>query len=210
MEGTESGNEIEIMDEMIRQYEPVVDRVLYSIIGGNAFWRDGQSLRQVGMMAMWKAIESHKPETGVPLGAWINLKVRGGILDELRKQDALSRFHRKMVKAGEMEYPAIVYLDKNHNENEEDRNVHEVLEGEVERPDDQFIKSEECGEALVQLKELKGNHRRFIELHFLGNRKMKDIGDESGLTESRVSQVISQGLKILKSRMLFKENALKF
>lgn len=55
-------------------------------------------LLQCGCMGLVKAVESFKDGLGVPFEAWARLRVRGAMLDELRRQDPLSKERRQRWK----------------------------------------------------------------------------------------------------------------
>lgn len=74
------------------QFSDLVTRAAMSAaskLGGLNFFKslnlDHEDLVQIGWIAFARAKKSHKPDTGAPLGAWVNLKIRWLILDEIRK-----------------------------------------------------------------------------------------------------------------------------
>jgi RNA polymerase sigma factor for flagellar operon FliA len=56
-------------------------------------------LLQCGSMGLLQALESWDPGRGVPFEAWARLRIRGAMLDELRRQDTLSKECRRRWKA---------------------------------------------------------------------------------------------------------------
>lgn len=50
-------------------------------------------------MGLLQALESWDPHRGVPFEAWARLRIRGAMLDELRRQDYLSKDSRRRWKA---------------------------------------------------------------------------------------------------------------
>jgi RNA polymerase sigma factor for flagellar operon FliA len=56
-------------------------------------------LQQCGSMGLMQALESWDPTRGVPFEAWARLRIRGAMLDELRRQDTLSKECRRRWKA---------------------------------------------------------------------------------------------------------------
>ena len=55
-------------------------------------------LMQCGSMGLLQAMESWDPGRGVPFEAWARLRIRGAMLDELRRQDTLSKECRRRWK----------------------------------------------------------------------------------------------------------------
>src|SRR5580692_8017041 len=56
-------------------------------------------LLQCGAMGLMQALESWDQTRGVPFEAWARLRIRGAMLDELRRQDYLSKDCRRRWKA---------------------------------------------------------------------------------------------------------------
>jgi len=56
-------------------------------------------LLQCGAMGLVQALDSWDPKRNVPFEAWARLKIRGAMLDELRRQDYLSKDCRRRFKA---------------------------------------------------------------------------------------------------------------
>ena len=58
-----------------------------------------EDLQQCGALGLVQALESFKPASGVPFEAWARLRIRGAMLDELRRQDWISKESRRRWKA---------------------------------------------------------------------------------------------------------------
>jgi RNA polymerase sigma factor for flagellar operon FliA len=56
-------------------------------------------LLQCGSVGLVQALENFRPTAGVPFEAWARLRIRGAMLDELRRQDWLSKETRRRWKA---------------------------------------------------------------------------------------------------------------
>ncbi|HTB33363.1 MAG TPA: FliA/WhiG family RNA polymerase sigma factor, partial [bacterium] len=56
-------------------------------------------LQQCGAVGLVQALESFQPASGVPFEAWARLRIRGAMLDELRRQDWISKESRRRWKA---------------------------------------------------------------------------------------------------------------
>jgi RNA polymerase sigma factor for flagellar operon FliA len=55
-------------------------------------------LCQVGCLGLWQAVEGFQSAKGAPFEAWARLKIRGAMLDELRRQDWISKESRRRWK----------------------------------------------------------------------------------------------------------------
>jgi RNA polymerase sigma factor for flagellar operon FliA len=70
-----------------------------------------------------------------------------------------------------------------------------------DQPEETLIKREQIGYLRDAVVELPAKLRMVIEEYFFGQRRMADIAAELGVTESRVSQLRSEALVMLRSAM---------
>ncbi|HEY2298119.1 MAG TPA: sigma-70 family RNA polymerase sigma factor [Jatrophihabitans sp.] len=70
-----------------------------------------------------------------------------------------------------------------------------------DQPEETLIKREQIGYLRDAIVELPAKLRLVIEEYFFGQRRMADIAAELGVTESRVSQLRSEALVMLRSAM---------
>ena len=70
---------------------------------------DFDDLNQEGLIGAWKT--SAKYDGKGTIEGWCSIRARGAMQDYLRRNDYLSRWHRKQVKEGRMVAPKIVSLD---------------------------------------------------------------------------------------------------
>jgi RNA polymerase sigma factor for flagellar operon FliA len=74
-----------------------------------------------------------------------------------------------------------------------------VLPATSETPDETLLRREQLGLLCDAIAELPERLRRVVEQYFFQGRKMTDIAAELGVTESRVSQLRSEALTLLRS-----------
>jgi RNA polymerase sigma factor for flagellar operon FliA len=77
----------------------------------------------------------------------------------------------------------------------------EVLPAQGAVPDEVLLDRERKGYLRDAVKALPERMRFVVESYFFGERLMQDIADELGVTESRVSQIRSEALALLKDGM---------
>lgn len=70
-----------------------------------------------------------------------------------------------------------------------------------DHPEEMLIKREQIGYLHDAVVELPAKLRLVVEQYFFGQRRMADIADELGVTESRVSQLRSEALVLLRAAM---------
>jgi RNA polymerase sigma factor for flagellar operon FliA len=79
----------------------------------------------------------------------------------------------------------------------EEELVTEVTPG----PDEAFARQEELRALRVAIDGLSDRHRTIVIESFFEGRTMREIGDDLGVTESRVSQLRSAALATLRSHL---------
>ena len=75
----------------------------------------------------------------------------------------------------------------------------DLLPSTGETPDATIVRREQLGMLCDAIAELPERMRTVIELYFFGQRKTADIADELGVTESRVSQLRTEALMLLRA-----------
>ena len=71
---------------------------------------DVDDLTQEGLIAAWQAAPRWGGVCGT-LEGWCSIRAKGAMLDYLRNNDHLSRWHRKLVKEGKAVAPKVISLD---------------------------------------------------------------------------------------------------
>src|SRR4029079_5597080 len=75
----------------------------------------------------------------------------------------------------------------------------ELVPSSGEQPDATLVRREQLGMLRDAIAELPDRMRTVVEEYFFGQRKMADIASELGVTESRVSQLRSEALGLLRA-----------
>ncbi|MBI5134216.1 MAG: sigma-70 family RNA polymerase sigma factor [Candidatus Taylorbacteria bacterium] len=87
----------ELFEENLGQLEVFVNSRI-GLLPSSVIALHGDDLRQVARFALWKAALAYDPQSNVPLFAYAHLRIRGAILDELRKIDTMPRRMRAMKR----------------------------------------------------------------------------------------------------------------
>ncbi len=184
-----------------------------------------------GVIALMDAIESYSPEHGAKFETYASVKIRGAVIDFIRKQDWVPRNVRKFAKE----------LDKANNllynlngrvattaelaeflKMDEDKllgrmadcsgaltmSFEELLyEDNIDEPrmsdvSDNEILREELGRVIAEaIGELKERERQVITLYYYKNFKYSDIAKALGLSEGRVCQIHTKAILGLKAKL---------
>lgn len=181
-------------------------------------------LEAAAAAGLLQAVERFDPESGVPFRYFASLRVRGAILDELRRMDLLGRDTRKRVEAiraaearlknkglkasdeAIAEEAGLSYEEYADAEmafhasrlvqvTEEDDGAAVPVPWEGPLPADQVQNEELVGKAMENLSE---REKALVTLHYYEGLTLREISRAMGLSEGRVSQIHSEMLRRLK------------
>jgi RNA polymerase sigma factor (sigma-70 family) len=139
-------------------------------------------LHNAALLAAWKTALTFDPSVGVPFWAHARHRIVGAMVDQIREY---SPFSRTAVTAGIHERQFDVYPDPRGEANEVDR---------VEaRPGPLLLDLKDHVRRL--LRHAQDRLAECLRLYYLDGLLMAEVGRRVGLSESRVSQSISQGLE---------------
>lgn len=184
-----------------------------------------------GVLALMDAIESFDPAKGAKFETYASLKIRGAIIDFLRKQDWIPRnvrkFARTLDKANSLLYnlngrvPTTAELAE-HLGIDEDKLLKQMAECSctmtlsfeellyednidepaVDAPSDSGLLREEMSREIANaIDELKDKERQVITLYYYKNMKYSDIAKALGVSESRVCQIHTKAVLLLKAKL---------
>jgi len=183
---------ISTYEQEIEQWTDLVWHVVNKIKGRLPFSVSEEELYAAGMYGLMRATRLYDPEQGAQFKTYAYHKVRGAILDDLRRFDFLPRSIRDKAKKEGDEAPAIVGLPI-------DEDGHLGIGSSV---DEDVVEQQEMlstmHEAIDQLPE---KVRSVMVLYYRENKTMCEIGEILHITESRVSQIHTNAVARLR-RML--------
>ena len=190
---------------------------------------DGDDLMSIGIIGLAEAIERFDPKRGVKFETFASQRIRGVMLDEIRKIDWLPRSVRDKYKKASK---SLSELDMNSINGEkytrainmsisefeqikgylanaeavsltrtigDDMTLEDVI-GSDSEVIEQF-EDEEMKEELVKiLKRLPERERIVVTLYYYEELTFKEIGKTLGISESRVSQIHSEVISRLKEQ----------
>lgn len=90
---------IDARDLLIQQYAPLVGYVVGRIRGSVPSWVDGEDLNSYGQLGLMDAIQRFDPHRGIRFTTYAVRRIRGSVLDELRKTDWAPRRLRPDARA---------------------------------------------------------------------------------------------------------------
>jgi len=222
----ESYAAVSIADEQkhLLAYAPLVKRIVRQLNSQVQGAIDRDDMEQIGLMGLLEALRRYgAPDAG--FGSYAALRVRGAILDELRRQDwrpravrqqshkmrdAVRELTRKLGREpGEQEIMAALGLDAEGyqayllDENAETiASFDEILQdtladtGSVAGPEEQLMIRRSLEQALNGLDE---REQRVIQMYYEFELSYKEIAAVLDLTDARVCQLNKQALNKMKA-----------
>ena len=149
-------------------------------------------LFSAGMYGLMRAARSYDPSRGAGFKTYAYHRIRGAILDDLRRLDFLPRSLRDRARTNGEDAPSMVAIPT-------DEDGHESL---AARPAAAVSEQEDMHEVLHrEIDNLPDKMRIVMALYYREGVKMRDIGEKLGLTESRVSQIHSNAVTRLRRAM---------
>ncbi len=221
-------------EELIKSMLPRVREIAYNIYIKFAHFEplmELEDLVHIGVLGLIDAINKFDPAKDVKFETYAEFRIRGAILDELRKEDILPRYKREIVKKVDeainklstkyMRHPTEEEIAKELNISVDD--VFEALKhkdnscylsysdiepflGDIKTlydPQVNAIKNDLKEKLVKALMKLSEKERLVLNLYFYEELTLKEIGEILEISESRVSQIRSQAMKKLKK--YFKE-----
>ncbi len=152
---------------------------------------------QFGVEGLSEAIDRFDPDYGTKFETYAIQRIRGKIIDELRKLQIKPRTNYT-------DENKVVYrnVSLNHQyEGEEGYTLAEVIPSDVKTPDEDYQKNEQKEFLKEAIKELNERDRLIISLYYYEEMNYKDIAEVLNITVSRVSQIHSKIMKELKNKL---------
>ncbi len=216
--------------ELVEQYAPLLKRIAYHLISRLPPSVQVEDLIQAGVVGLLEAARNYDPSQGASFETYAGIRMRGAMLDELRRTDWTPRsVHRNTRKLAD----AIQQIERREGRPARDTEIAQELEMEIQEyhrllrhvsgarvlsVDEIFNPGEEYGdfeegpyerlqetafkeELANTIEGLPERERMVIALYYDEELNLREIGEVLGVTESRVCQIHGQALVRLRARM---------
>lgn len=153
---------------------------------------DRDELIALGNLGLVEARSRWDERRGVPFATFAAARIRGAILDGLRGIDPLSREERARVRKELDAQPSVtlVQMEAAQNAVSDTQDASEIVEDK-----------QDAAELYRALGELPDRERQILVGHYFQDRRLRTIGEEIGVTESRVCQVVRRTVEGLRQHM---------
>lgn len=154
---------------------------------------------QFGVEGLSEAIERFDPEYGTKFETYAIQRIRGKIIDELRKLQIKPRNNYQNQDPN-----AIVYKNVSLNQtfdSDDGFTLSEIIPSDSETPDNEYNSLEQKELLVKEIKALPERDRLIITLYYYENMNYKEIASVLDITVSRVSQLHSKIMKELRKKI---------
>ncbi len=216
-------------EELVKSMLPRVNEIAYSFYNKFSFVEPSLELNdiiQIGVLGLLDAVNKFDETKEVKFKTYAEFRIKGAILDELRKEDILPRYKREVVKRvdnaiNKLSSKLMREPTEEEIANELNMSIDEVFEAlrhkdnsyylsysdiepflsnvkDIFDPQLNSIKSELKEKLAIALDKLSDKEKLVLSLYFYEEMTLKEIGEILEISESRVSQIRSEALKKLK------------
>ncbi len=226
--------DIGIRNELVLMYMNIVKYVAISLRNIYAKYGDFDDIVNEGVIALISAVETFDLDRGVKFETYANLKVKGAIIDYVRRQDWIPRQVRKFGRELDEAYNHLFNELGRHPTNQEIANYMGMTKEKLAKNmadvagtitlsfeellyEDNFdtrassSAGEEADKSMYErelktvianaIESLNPKEKQVISLHYYERLKFNEIAKVLGVTESRVCQIHSKSMLLLKRRL---------
>lgn len=151
---------------------------------------------QFGVEGLSEAIDRFDPDFGTKFETYAIQRIRGKIIDELRKLQIKPRANYQNQDPNKVVYRNIS-MDQPYD-SEDGFTLSDIIPSEYELPDDEYHALERKELLINSIKALNERDRLIITLYYYEHMNYKEISKILDITVSRVSQLHSKIMKELK------------
>lgn len=224
--GTSSRNATSNRDRLIREHAEIARRIALRMARRCPDWVAREDLVSAGMVGLIEAADRYDDSRQEPFISFAEHRIRGAILDELRRGDIMPRRVRQLArKIGE----AIKELEKDGEQASEQRVAEALgvslddyraglaqlvhvevapLENEEPRlaaseaaPDVQATYRERLARVCAALDRLETRDATILGLHYVEDLTYQEIADTLKITPSRVCQLLWRAVERLRAQL---------
>jgi len=217
-------------DELVRSHLPIVGYQVNETMARLPGHVHRDDLVSAGLAALAQAARAYDPSTGVPFARYATVRIRGALLDELRSMDWAPRGARTRAKAIDATEDRLaaglgrrptrqelaaaagctvadveaVRRDTNRSVislDAGDGAVAETLAQNELSPEEQLLHGEQVRYLNAAVGALPERLRDVVQSLFVDDRSVVEVASALGVTESRVSQLRTEALALLKDGM---------
>ena len=234
-EATYTSDHSDTNEQFVKKYAPLVKRIAHHLLARLPAIIQAEDLIQSGMIGLIEAARNFNENKGATFVTYAGIRIRGAMLDEIRKGDwaprSVHKNTRRVAKAMREvenatgrdarnsdvakvlgmeldEYHAIV---KDSNTTKifafDDLGVNEdVLDSPTTNPivgPFEGLQTEDFKQKLAkEIETLPEREKLVLALYYHEELNLREVGEVLGVSESRISQIHSQAMSRLKTKLV--------
>ena len=215
---------------LVVEHMPLVGYHVNAMLARVPSYVSRADLVSAGALALVRAGRGYDESTGVPFARYASLRIKGALIDELRGMDWVSRGARRRARtvtevadqltgtlgrapmrqelAEAMGLP-VAQIDAARGDADVrlvsiegfDGSVADTIAATTMGPEESLIVSEKMQFLRAGVDSLPERLRHVVEQLFFADRTAQDLAEEMGVTQSRISQLRTEALSLLKDGM---------
>ena len=223
---------LKTQDQIIRHHAPLVKQIAHHVLNHLPRFIQADDIIQAGMIGLLEASKNYDASKGAAFKTYASFRIRGAMLDEVRKNDWLPRSvyrnarliadatkaveNRKGSDAKSSEVAAELGMsiddycrlirDTQTNQicSVEDVTINELkFTNHYQEPLINVQREDFCKLLVKAIKRLPERDRMVMSFYYDRNLNLKEIGARLGITESRVCQIRNQAMQKIQSNLPF-------
>lgn len=178
--------EIEVRDELIQQYSYLVRCIALKVVGRYQYFSYMEDIVSEGLIALMDAVQKFDMSKNVKFETYASIRIRGSMIDYIRKQDCFPRRLKKMAKAIN---DADEALNQKLGRSPTDLELAQYLK--VDLDEYEKMLAETCSMNMVSFEEIvyeKGAED--LKLHFSDSI----VGPEQSMAEKELQTVLAENI----------------
>jgi len=185
------------VDQLITSHLWLVRAVAKKVLDRLPNHVDLNDLTGDGVLGLIAAARRYDPARGVAFPLYAKHRIRGAIVDGLRRMDHLSRDSRSKAKKSEQaqaspsDRPEIAFVEGTCGA------AAEAIAGSVRPPDVMAGHAELSATLRSAMRTLPARYGEIVALYHWRGLTMREIGRSYGINESRVSQIHKRALELM-------------
>jgi RNA polymerase sigma factor FliA len=192
------------------EWYPMVERIAHRAAAtyGLPAGVDTDDLVSNGVLGLAEAFDRYDSSRGVAFEAFAIPRVKGAIIDAIRDADWVPRKARQRARMTGEPVAMLVSMDESRSSDDGEQTTAERIadDGQVE-PGADLLAAENRRELVGALNRLPERERMIVTLHYFERVALQDIARALSVTESRVSQLHTRALRMLRSAIEAEEAA---
>lgn len=192
-------------NEALVAFYPMVERIAHKAAAtyGLPPGLDTDDLVSCGVLGLAESWERYDPERGVAFEAFAIPRVKGAVIDAIRASDWVPRKARQRARLTGEPVAVLVSIDadRSFGDDSDHGSADRFVDETVEVPGAGLLAAESSHELMGALNRLPDRERTIVTSHYFERVALQDIAKSFGVTESRVSQLHTRALRLLRAAL---------